>query len=335
MEIYRKKRKILLFAFIILLFTAVLSISIGRYPISIGNIIKLFLNKLGFNFSLIKDEESVLFALRLPRIIAGIIIGAGLAISGATYQALFRNPMVSPDILGASQSAGFGAALAILTGQNFYYITASSFFFGILGVLICFLISLKFKTNRILALILGGILVGSLFSSLTSYLKLIADDENMLPQITYWLMGSLASIRMFEVKFIFFTIFIPSIALLFIRWRINLFTLSEDESISVGVNIRMLRICAILLSTLITAGAVSVSGVIGWVGLVVPHISRRIIGDDNRFLIPLSFFVGACFLLISDTLARSLSTLEFPIGIVTSVIGVPIFMIILLYIRRE
>lgn len=277
-----------------------------------------------------KEVLTVLLKIRVPRILSAILIGAALSMSGSSYQALFQNPMVSPDILGASQGAGFGAALGLLWYFSYQTTALMAFAIGLTAVFIAYMISTKFKVDRILGLVLSGMMVGSIFSSMISFIKLVADPDNTLPAITYWLMGSLASIRNADVKLVFIPILIGIVLTLSIRWKMNLLTMGEDEARSMGVNTKMTRIIIVFASTLMTAACVSVSGMIGWVGLVIPHFARMVVGNDYRYVLPASGLIGAIFLLIVDNLARNLTTAEIPLGILTSFVGAPLFIYLIL-----
>ena len=316
-------------------FVAVILISvvIGRYSLSIGDFFRLIWSRL-FNThadpTWSYSAEKVLFEIRLPRVAAALLIGAALSLAGVSYQGMFRNPLVSPDILGASTGAGFGAALAILCGAHYFIITTSAFVFGILAVGIAYLVSRLSRANEVLAMILSGMVVSSLFSAGTSFIKLVADTDDKLPAITYWLMGMLSSIKTEDLKFIILPICAGVLPLFLLRWRLNLLTIEEETSKSVGINITMLRLVVVICATLLTAASVSVSGMIGWVGLVIPHLCRMIFGYDYRRLIPACTLFGATFLLAVDDIARTLTTGELPIGILTSFVGAPMFLYLLL-----
>lgn len=307
------------FAILTLLFFAVLviSICIGRYRINLFN-------------RLSRTDILILKNIRLPRILCAIIVGASLSVAGTAFQGMFRNPMVSPDLLGASTGAGFGAALAILAGGSYFSVTLSSFVSGIMAVCLAYSISKASKLHSSLALILSGMVVGSLFSSGTSFVKLVADTESKLPAITYWLMGSLASVSMNDVLFALIPIAVGLIPLFLLSWRINLLTVSEVEAKSMGVNTSNLRLAVIICATLVTSSSVAISGMIGWVGLVVPHFARLLFGQDNKRLIPASALLGSTFLLLTDDLSRIVFTSEIPLGIMTSVVGAPVFVFLIL-----
>ena len=272
------------------------------------------------------EEASVVIQIRLPRILSAALIGAALSAAGASYQAMFRNPMVSPDLLGASTGACFGAALAILLGASYAVITAGSFLFGLAAVGLTYLVGRLSRMRSNLAMVLAGVMVGSLFSAGTSFIKLVADTNEQLPAITYWLMGALTAVRLDDLHFAMVPILLGLIPLFFLRWRLNLLTISEAEARSMGVNTKLLRLAVIVCATLTTAASVSISGMIGWVGLVIPHICRLLVGQNTRLLLPCSMLLGASFLMLVDDLARCLTTGEIPLGILTALVGAPLFL---------
>lgn len=326
----REKNKIFLM-FLFLLVMIGLSFCIGRYSISIGMLLKTLKGFIIGDLSGIPNNViTVLTKIRIPRILAAILIGGSLALSGSSYQALFKNPMVSPDILGASQGAAFGAALGLILNYSYIKVSLISFLFGIISVSLTYFISSKFKVDRTLGLVLSGMMVSSINSSLVSFVKLIADTDNTLPAITYWLMGSLASIKTIDVKMIFIPMGLGILVTLLLGWKMNLLTMGEDEAKSMGVNTNRLRFVIVISSTLMTTAAVSISGMIGWVGLIIPHIARMIVGNDYRYVLPASMLLGSSFLLLVDNLARNLTTAEIPLGILTSFIGAPIFIYLIL-----
>lgn len=326
---------ILLLALLVAVF--LFSFTIGRYAISLPELFKIFLHRfLGFSWNVSVVEETVLFNVRIPRILCAIMVGGALASSGATYQGLFKNPMVSPDILGASAGAGFGAALAILYSMDIFGIEIVAFCCGIGAVALSYVMSrvISRNTSAILILVLTGIVVTSLFNAFTSILKLEADTDNKLPQITFWLMGGLSSITKREVGMILVPFIIGVVPLFLLRWKINVMSFGEEEAKALGVNTKPIRCILIFSATLLTSSAVAVSGMIGWVGLIIPHLARLITGPDYKKLIPASLIIGAAFLLLVDDVARTLFTLEIPLGILTSIIGAPFFMYLLLCGRR-
>jgi iron complex transport system permease protein len=312
-----------------------ISFILGRYPASPPEVIAALVSKvlpIKYNCSAVLD--TVVFQIRLPRIIAAMLIGAGLAISGSSFQGVFRNPLVSPQILGVSAGAGFGAALAILTSGNQLSIQSSAFAFGLLAVGLTYGISRIYKNKSILVLILSGIAVGALFSALISVAKYMADPYEQLPSIVFWLMGSLASVTMHDIAIVTGPIVAGITVLILIRWRINALAMGDEEARSLGVNIRRLRATIIICCTVITAAAVSIGGMIGWVGLVIPHIGRMLVGPDHKILLPASVSIGAFYLLLVDNAARVISTVEIPLGIFTAFVGAPFFMYLLRKNRR-
>lgn len=315
---------VMIFAFFVCFFFSFL---LGRYPIDPYNLIKILASQwFPIPITWKPEMETILFQVRLPRIFMACLIGAALSCTGAAFQGIFQNPMVSPDILGASQGAGFGAAAAIYFSFGSFGITLCSFGFGMFSVLLVSFISRRAKNDRTLGLVLAGILIGSLFSSATSFLKLVADPTDVLPAITYWLMGSLASVRRQDVVFATVPILTGMIPICLLRWKINLLTLGDDEACAMGVSVDLLRNSIILCCTLTTAACVSVSGMIGWVGLVIPHFARMIVGPDYRSLLPASILLGGSFLLIVDDIARLMATSEIPLGILTAFVGAPFFL---------
>lgn len=303
-----------------------LSFVMGRYGVPLGQVVRILLSGvLPLEQTWTDNMAIAVLNVRLPRILLACLVGCGLSAAGTGYQTVFQNPMAAPDILGASSGACFGAALAILTGQGAVMITVFAFLASLLSVALVYLVGNHTRGNRVVNLLLAGIMVGSLFSACTSYIKLVADPTNQLPQITYWLMGSLSGTRMGTVKFAAVCMAVGLVPLLLLRWRMNLLTLSPDEARAMGVHTDRLRLAVILSSTVLTAAAVSVSGMIGWVGLVIPHLSRRIVGSDCRRLMPMACLFGAAFLLLVDNMARCLTATEIPIGILTAFVGAPFF----------
>jgi len=316
------------FAVLGAVFLAVLlgSLLVGRYALSPGQLVHMLWTRIsGGAADWPISDDKVVFAVRLPRVAAAALVGAALAVSGAAYQGMFRNPMVSPDILGASTGAGFGAAVAILLGAGYFGISAAAFCCGLLAVAAAWLVSRLSKADQAVALILAGMMISSLFSAGTSFVKLVADTQQQLPAITYWLMGSLSSIKDKDVLFLSIPVALGMIPLLVLRWRMNLLTLGEEEAQSMGVNTRRLRGAVIVCATLLTSASVAVSGMIGWVGLVIPHFCRMLFGYDYRRLIPAGALFGAAFLLAVDDIARLVTTGELPLGILTAFVGAPLF----------
>lgn len=321
------------FTILVMIFTVVFfgSFMLGRYPVSPPELMKIILSGIiDIPQSWPDAAENVIFQIRLPRVLAAAIIGAALSIAGVSYQGMFQNPMVSPDILGASSGAGFGAALAILLGAGYMGISVAAFLFGLAAVMLAYGISRVSRINATLAMILAGMMIGSLFTSCTSFVKLVADTEQTLPAITYWLMGSLVSIKPQDVAFAIVPIIAGSVPLFLLKWRMNLLTVGEEEAQAMGINTRALRLVVIVCATLLTASSVAISGMIGWVGLVIPHFCRMIFGYDYRKIIPASALFGATFLMVVDNIARLATTAEIPLGILTSFVGAPIFVYLIL-----
>lgn len=335
MKTEKTGRFCVLILLILLITVFFLSFLLGRYPVSAAQAARLLAERIlsGLSFGRLHlaptwtvEEASVVIQIRLPRILSAALIGAALAAAGASYQAMFRNPMVSPDLLGASTGAGFGAALAILLGFSYAAITASSFLFGLAAVGLTYLIGRLSRMRSNLAIVLAGVMVGSLFSAGTSFIKLVADTDEQLPAITYWLMGSLTAVRLGDLHFAMIPILLGLLPLFLLRWRLNLLTISEAEARSMGVNTGLLRLVVIACATLVTAASVSISGMIGWVGLVIPHICRLLVGQDTKILLPCSMLLGASFLMLVDDLARCAAASEIPLGILTAFAGAPLFL---------
>ena len=306
------------------------SLLIGRYPLDATTVFVVILNKLGFgSYSIEEMAASIVWDIRLPRALLGVLVGASLAVSGAAFQGVFRNPLVSSSILGVSSGAGFGAALAILLFNQTIMIYLFAFGFGILAVVLSYFIGKTYNTTPTVMLVLGGTIVSSVFSALISLVKYMADPYDQLPKITFWLMGSLASASYKDIMIAGIPMVLGIIGLISIRWRINILSMGDKEARALGVNLGLLKGILIVSATLATAGAVCVSGVIGWVGLIIPHISRMLVGNDNRLLIPTSISIGACYLVMVDNISRSLTGSEIPLGILTAIIGAPFFVYLL------
>lgn len=307
-----------------------ISLLIGRYPVDIGTVVNIMACRITLQPCPVEDiYQTVVWDIRLPRAILGAMVGGCLAISGAAFQGLFRNPLVSAGILGVSSGAGFGAALAIILFNQVAAIYTSAFTFGILAVLFSYLISKVYNGTPTIMLVLGGVIVSSVFSALLSLAKYLADPLNELPAIVFWLMGSLASARYSDIIIAGIPMLIGVGGLLLIRWRINVLSMGDREAHSLGINLSLNKAMVIGCATLATAGAVCVSGIIGWVGLVIPHIGRMLVGNDNRILIPVSFSLGATFLVIVDDFGRILTGSEIPLGILTAIVGGPFFVYLL------
>jgi iron complex transport system permease protein len=282
--------------------------------------------------NLTQKEWIILSLIRLPRVILAMSVGAALSISGATLQGVSRNPLVGPEILGVSSGAGFGAALALLYFEGVIPVQIFAFMFGLSAVLLTFLISksIKSRGNSILVLILSGIAVSAVFSAALGILKYIADPYDKLPAIVFWLLGSFSSASWSDILNVV-PMMIGVVSIVLLRWRVNILSLGEEEAKTLGVNYGLTRAVLLMAATLATAAAVAISGLIAWVGLIVPHITRRIVGPDHKILIPATLSVGAIFMVVCDCLARTLYSFEVPIGIITSLVGAPIFILLLKY----
>lgn len=311
--------------------TMIISLLIGRYPVSLGDL-WLAVSALFEGAEAPNKTALVVFSIRFPRILAAFLIGGTLSVTGAAFQGMFRNPMVSPSILGVSAGAGFGAALAITLGLNAVLQQSFSFMFGVIAVFMAYFISKITGKNysRTLTLILGGMIVGTVFTALISILKYVADPDNTLPAIVYWLMGSLAHIEFKHVYFIGCMSVLGVALLSFSGWKLDILSFGDEEAQTMGIKVERFRLMIIVVATLMTSAAVSISGIIGWVGLLIPHITRMITGHKNATMLPVSFFIGGIFLLLVDDVSRSLATMEIPLGITTSLLGAPFFLYILM-----
>ena len=316
--------------YILLPFAAiVLSITVGRYGVSIKEVILSILQALGFvSDAVSKEAYTVVVHLRIPRAVAAAVVGAGLATSGAAYQGVFKNPLVNSGLLGVSNGAAFGAALAIIFFGGALSTNISAFIFGILAMALSYWIAKIYKQVPTVMLILGGTIVSSIFSSLLTMLKAIADTGNELPAIVYWTMGSVASVQ-YKDFWALIPIIIGIVIILLFSHEINVISIGEKQARTMGINVKRSKTFIITAATLSTAGAVCLSGVVGWVGLVIPHIGRMVAGNDNKKLIPVSMSVGAVFMVIIDTVSRSLTSSEIPLSVLTSLIGAPFFIYLL------
>ncbi|MDD3439295.1 MAG: iron ABC transporter permease, partial [Clostridiaceae bacterium] len=272
---------------LLLIIVFISSFCFGRYNVNLHELLRILANRvIPLEHTWTAEMETVVINIRLPRIVLACLVGCCLSVAGASYQGVFQNPMASPDFLGATSGAAFGAALAILLGSSSRMITILAFFFSLVSVFLVYFIGRYAPGKGVINMILAGIMISSLFTAGTSFIKLVADPNNQLPAITYWLMGSLSGAKNNEVVFALIPMAIGMIPLFVMRWRINILTLSDEESNAIGINANMLRLIVIISSTLITAASVSVSGTIGWVGLVIPHLCRRMIGNNYTYLLP-------------------------------------------------
>ena len=272
---------------------------------------------------------SVLFKVRLPRVFLALLVGAGLSVAGASFQSLFGNPLATPDTLGVATGASFGAVLALLISDSMIAVQLMALAFGLLSLLLTYLVSKMNGKSSIIMVVLSGMVVSSIFQALVSLVKYVADPEEELPAITYWLMGSMsrATARSLLIGAPF--IIIGILLLLSLRWRLNILSLHEDEAKSLGINVKWLRILVMVASTMVTASCVSMCGQVGWVGLLIPHAARMIYGSDNRRILPACVGMGATFMIVIDTVARAATAAEIPVSILTALIGAPFFVLLL------
>ncbi|MFJ7950252.1 FecCD family ABC transporter permease [Lysinibacillus sp. NPDC096418] len=305
---------------------AIISLGVGRFEVGIEHILKILASQVfPVEQTWTQMEETVVMNIRLPRILLALLIGGGLAIAGAGFQGMFGNPLVSPDILGVSAGAGFGASLGILLfGQNFAA-QVMALIFGLGAIGFTFLIAGAKKNAQMFMFVLAGVVTSALFNALISLTKFVADPEEKLPAITYWLMGSLGTATYKDLYIGGPLILIGILLLYLLRWRLNILTLPEDEAKSMGIPVVRLKWIVIFGATLITAASVAVAGIVGWVGLIIPHVARMLVGNNNQNVLPVSVAIGSVYLLIIDNLARSITATEIPLSILTAIIGAPFF----------
>jgi iron complex transport system permease protein len=314
----------------------IVALSVGRYPMAPGDVAAIVWMKLtGATVTVPQNAETVLFQVRAPRIVAATVIGAALAAAGAAYQGMFRNPLVSPDILGVSAGAGLGAVLAIFLSLPVLAIQGFAFAGGIVAVAAVYFVGTSVRGHDpILALILAGVVIGTLLGACIALLKYLADPYNQLPAITFWLLGSLAAIGPQDLEVVVPLVLLALVPMFLLRWRMNLLSLADDEARALGVHTGLMRVVVVCAATLMTAASVAVSGIIGWVGLLIPHAARMLVGPEFSRLLPVSMLLGASYLLGVDTLARTIAHIEVPPGVLTAVIGTPFFVWLLAASRR-
>ncbi len=319
-------------ALALLIVIAVGAMAVGRAMLSPSTVVDALWQLVTGDGDTPLVARNIVLNVRLPRVVAAAMIGGALAISGTAYQGLFRNPMVSPDILGASTGASFGAALALLLSLGNMPVRAAAFAGGLAAVFITYAAAryIGRESSQVLLLVLCGMIVSALFQAFVSAIKYTADPDSKLPEITYWLMGSIAKVTWSDLRVFAIPFVLGVVPLLALRWRFNILAFGDEEAESLGVNAAALRLVSIVCATLLTASCVAISGVIGWVGLIMPHVVRFIAGPDNRIVVPLSVILGGAFLIAVDTACRSLMPSEIPLGILTSIIGAPLFFLILL-----
>ena len=330
----RKFSLILTFLTLLTAFCAIIALSVGRFSVPFLDVLATLLNSAGFNFEVASNAQNVIENLRLPRVIAAVLVGAALSISGAAYQGVFRNQLVSPDLLGVSAGACVGAAVAIVLDLGLFWIQSLAFICGLIAVCLTLLIPKLMGKNSTLMLVLSGIIVSGLMASVIGLLKYIADPETKLPDIVYWQLGSLAKIDAGNLKFIAPVMIVCAALLVAMSWRINLLSFGDESAARLGVNVALERGVVIVCATLLTACSVCVSGIVAWVGLLIPHFARMLAGANNAKSLPVSIFIGAIFLLFVDTLARTISVSEVPLGVLTGFIGTIFFVWVLSRSKR-
>lgn len=326
----KKVRFITIGLFIALLFLTAVSLVVGQYGISPIRCLRIIFGIEKADTYTVTMLRNIILNIRLPRTIASVIIGGSLSIAGLTYQCVFRNMLVSQDILGVSTGACVGAATAIILNLSVYYIQGISFVAGMLSVFLVFLLSKTFKVEKTLSLILSGILISGLMSSILGYIKYTANPETHLQSIVYWIMGDLSSVNMTQIGQIIIPMVLCIIIILLNKWKLNFFCYSDTEAINIGFNINAFRAIFIICATILVSMAVSVAGAIGWIGLVMPLLVRTLVGTDNNDTAELSVIIGALFLLLMDIINRLISSAELPISILTGVVGTPIFVLCLI-----
>ena len=321
------RRGVLLLLVAALVVALAVALAVGPYPLTFADVVHTVQRAFGGDSGPPTAGEIVFGRVRLPRVCAGMLVGAALAGAGATYQTLFRNPLVSPDILGVATGAGLGAVVGILLSLPVIGIQALAFAGGLVTVAIVYLIAAALRGHdRTLVLVLGGVVVGALAGACISLVKILADPYDQLPAITFWLLGSLAGVKLSDLAIAAPLVIVGLIPMVLFRWRIGVLSLGDDEARSLGVDVGRLRSVVIAAATLMTASVVAIAGVIGWVGLMIPHIARMLVGPNFARLLPAAMLLGAAFMLIVDTVARSIARVETPLGILTAVLGAPFFL---------
>lgn len=320
---------------ILLLLAAVFTVCVGKYDIKPKEVLEILWCRMwGLESRYPQMTVNVVMGLRIPRILASILVGASLALSGATYQGIFCNPLISPDFLGVSSGACVGAALAILLSLQAGFIQLFAFLGGIIAVGLALTLPVLFRNNSNIMLVLAGIIVGSAMSSIMGFIKYVADPDTQLAAITYWTMGSFSYISLEDLLPTLPFIIIPAVVLQLMSWRIDVLSMGEQEAQALGINVRLVRGIVILCSTLLTASSVCIAGTISWVGLVIPHLGRMMVGPNNTKLLPVTALLGGLFMLIVDTLTRTIGAAEMPISILTGIVGAPFYAWLLWRQRR-
>lgn len=331
----RKKRRLTIALLLATVLLSIASLLVGQYGVSPIETIRVLMGAQPASSSQLRTIRSIVFNIRLPRTIAAVLIGGSLAVAGITYQCVFRNILVSQDVLGVSTGACTGAAIAIVLDLSSVYIQGLSFITGILTVAVVFLLSRAIKSDRTLSLILSGILVSGLMSSILGYIKYMADPQTHLQSIVFWTMGDLSSVSMQQIRQIALFMVACLLIVYLYRWKLNFFCYSDGEATNIGFDIKKYRILFLAAATVLVSTAVSVAGSIGWIGLVIPQLVRTVVGTDNTDTVGLSFITGASFLLLMDVINRVISTAELPISILTGLVGTPVFVICLVLKQRR
>lgn len=314
----------------ILVLSALLSLAIGRFNIPLSHVVGILAsNLIPLEPWWTPVEARVVELIRIPRILMAALAGAGLAVAGAALQGIFRNPLVGPQIIGVSSGAAFGGALAILLSESRFLLIGLAFVCGMLAMLIVYSISRQQGRASILMLVLAGIVTSAFFSALVSVTKFVADPDDKLPAIVFWLMGSFASASYDKVWLIAVPVVLGSVVIYLMRFQINVLSLGDEEAQALGIKVERARWIALTAIALISAAVVAAAGVIGWVGLVIPHFARMLTGPDHKVLIPAAMLIGASYLIHVDNVARTAIAAEIPVGIITALIGAPIFGLLL------
>jgi iron complex transport system permease protein len=323
-------------AFVVLVAGLLLAFTVGRYPIGLADLLDVIAAKLAGRASDVPAAvENVIWQVRGPRVVAAALVGAALAVAGAAFQGLFRNPLVSPDILGASSGAALGAVLGIFLSLGVLAIQGLAFVGGLIAVTAVYLIGSAVRSrDPVLVLVLAGVVIGALLGAGVGLVKYLADPYNQLPAMTFWLLGSLAAINVADLAPLLGPVTLGSLVLLALRWRLNVMSLPDEEARALGVPTAPLRVAIVAAATLVTSASVATAGIIGWVGLVVPHVARSLVGPDFARLVPAAALIGGGFLLVIDTLARTVAAIEIPLGILTALVGTPFFIWLLASVSR-
>ncbi|MBD0711142.1 ABC transporter permease [Streptomyces sp. CBMA291] len=315
---------------------ALSALAFGRYVVPLNEVVRLLAGQfLPVDRTWTGTEETVVLDVRLPRVLLSLLVGGGLALAGAALQGVFRNPLVSPDALGVASGASFGGVLAMLLGTGAFGVVGGAFGFGLVALAIVMLIGRLGGGNQILMIVLGGTVTAAFFSALVSFGKYVADPESELPSIVFWLLGSLSTATYPKVVTAAVPVLLGAAVVFALRWRLNVLSLGDEDATALGVPPRLTRGVFLCAVALMTAGSVAVAGLVGWVGLVVPHLARLVTGSDHRLLLPAAFLIGGSYLTVIDTLSRTLTASEMPLGILTAIIGAPFFIALLARSRNR